>query len=178
MEVQMRESNKKILSWGVVFFLLILSVGCKNGDDLVYDPNGALLEYLGCKGAATGVGLSSFQSTDEDCIQYKYDGEGTLTLQHINAGFNCCPGVISAVIQFNGNTITILEQEEKADCKCNCLFDLNYEITGLVPGAYLLQVFEPYVEDGDAILAVTLEIPDNAQTGSFCLTRPYYPWNQ
>jgi hypothetical protein len=96
-------------------------------------------------------------------------------LKHINAGFNCCPGDITAEIEFKGNLIIITESEQEQGCHCLCLFDLDYEVTNLSPGRYTIRVAEPYVEENDQVLEFTLEL-FSATSGNYCLERNNYPW--
>lgn len=176
--------NKKDLlscAAGVMICVLIITAGCKKNsevEEVVVPPSGVLLASEGCKEFQTGgsnpaAGVSVAQTSD--CIDYRYDGKGTLTLTHINAAFNCCPGEITAEITFNGNVITIKEAESEQACRCDCLFDLDYELINLPPGTYWLQVIEPYVQESDQELAFTLRL-SSATSGSHCVERNYYPW--
>lgn len=137
------------------------------------DPSGSLVGAFGCKMSQTG-----FRDDDSlwfrDCIEYQYDGEGTLTLRHINAGFNCCPE-IAVDIRFDGDTIIIEDIELSGDCDCICLFDLDYEIVNLATGTYAVTVIEPYVEPGDDPLEFVVDL-SSAASGVFCVYRYHYPW--
>ena len=69
-----------------------------------------------------------------DCIEYQYDGIDTLILNHINAGFNCCPGKIIFNINITGNTITITEKEterSRLSIRQNCLERRSLYFTAL-----------------------------------------------
>ena len=44
---------------------------------------------------------------DTSYVEYEYDGRSVLRLKHVNAGFNCCPGTISADIQVEGGAIRV-----------------------------------------------------------------------
>jgi len=159
---------------------LVTISGCKKSAEAQLIPAGALLETTDCKEflANTSGQLDEFApGQEDDCIEYQYNGANTLILRHINAGFNCCPGEITAEIDFNNSLITITEREEKQDCRCLCLFDLDYEVINLAPGVYTLRIIEPYVEGGDQVLEVTLELL-SATSDSHCLQRNYYPWGQ
>lgn len=140
------------------------------------EPTGSLVIYSGCKE------FQSVNSTDEalsnkDCIEYQYDGEDTLFIKHVNAGFNCCPDEILAEIRISDNEIVLEEKQEVAlPCPCLCLYDLDYEITNLKPGEYRIKVIEPYVSEGEDILEFTFDL-SSASSGSFCVERIHYPWN-
>lgn len=113
---------------------------------------------------------------DLDCIEYEYTVDGVLRLDHINAGFNCCPE-IHAQIGIDNNVITIRETEISAQCLCQCLFDLDYRVTGLVPGVYTIVVIEPYLNDIDQRLEFEVDLTA-APSGTYCAHREHYPWDQ
>jgi hypothetical protein len=62
-----------------------------------------------------------------------------------------------------------------AVCDCDCLFDLEYEITGLPPGDYQISVIEPYLPGGDLNLTLTIELSPGTD-GIHCVDRNGYPW--
>jgi hypothetical protein len=168
--------NKKAILTGILcVFVCFMMAGCKTNQEAA-DPSGVLLQAAGCKqfGGAAHVSRAA-TAQEDDCFEYQYDGKGKLTLRHINAGFNCCPGHISAAIDFNGGVIEITESEELQDCRCLCLFDLDYEIINLAAGRYTIRVIEPYCEAGDQVLEIMVNL-SAATSGSFCLQRNYYPW--
>jgi len=115
---------------------------------------------------------------DQDCIEYQYDGQDVLSINHINAGFNCCPDELAAVISVEGNVITIEEIEYlyTGGCYCLCLFDLGYEITGLAPGEYSVKVVEPYRDPDDEPLEFTITLSSSPSSGDHCVYRSHYPW--
>ena len=139
------------------------------GQPPVCAPGGGLAESGECKIFGTRAGF------DETCVIYDYDGQGLLTLQHINAGFNCCPGDIIVDITINDNIIEIAEMESQSACDCTCLYDLNIEVHYLNPGDYTIQFDEPYLPPGDEPLVFVLDLNGPA-SGSFCLPRSGYPW--
>jgi len=111
---------------------------------------------------------------NQDCIEYSYDGESTLHLKHINTGFNCCPR-IKKNVRVEGNVIIIEEIEIEGLCDCLCLFDLDYDVTNITPGEYIITVEEPLVQKGDVTLEFAVNLTTNP-TGIFCVERNYYPW--
>ena len=175
--------NLKKKFWGffcvLVCMFLVTMGGCKKSSEAEMVPVAALLQNnYDCKQfqANTSTPMDGYAADQHEyCIDYQYNGNNTLTLTHINAGFNCCPGEISADIQFNGNIVTITEREQEQGCKCLCLFDLDYEIANLAPGEYTLRIIEPYIEGNDQVLEFTLQL-QSATSGSFCLPRNDYPW--
>ena len=135
-------------------------------------PSGRMTGQQGCK-----VFEKSLLETpsDRDCIEYDYDGSGTLLLKHVNAGFNCCPEMDNSII-IDGDTIIVREVETEGLCDCLCLFDLDYEIINLPAGVYMIKVVEPYFHPGEDPLEFQLNL-EEAVSGSFCVRRYFYPWN-
>jgi hypothetical protein len=105
---------------------------------------------------------------------WNYDGIN-LHIQHINAGFNCCPGTLEAKASFREDSIEITESQEEAGCRCDCLYDMSYSISNLNKGIYKIQINEPLVyEDKDKLM---FQIDLNNQTsGEITLIRENYPW--
>jgi len=138
-------------------------------------PTGVLIEYTGCKGFE-GAAAAVDTTSDQDCIEYHYDGESVLSIKHINAGFNCCSD-ITAAISIEGNIITIEELEFGEMCYCLCLFDVYYEISNLPSGEYRISVIEPYLSGGDEELDFTVDLL-SSPSGIHCVDRTTYPWGQ
>jgi hypothetical protein len=132
---------------------------------------GMLIGHGGCK----EFDRAGETPPDSECVEWEYDGQGTLLLRHINSGFNCCP-IISADINIVANTITIVENEdfEFYPCPCLCLFDLEYGIYNLWPSVYTVKFIGLYVYDED-YLEFTLNLITEP-TGSRCIYRDDYPW--
>ena len=139
-------------------------------------PEGALVDHGACKSNEGKAAFDDDIPPTQDCLDWSYDGYGTLTIEHINAGFNCCP-VILADIEVVGNNITItqIDSLDMGGCSCLCLFDLTYEITNLDPGTYTISVFEPYLPYDDSEMEVTIDLVAEP-TGRYCLPRTQYPW--
>ncbi len=136
-------------------------------------PGGMITGHTGCK----NLPKSTDTLSTLDCIQYEYNGAGTLTLTHINAGFNCCPEEILADIDIQGDTIHISEDEtfgEYGGCYCLCLYDVYMTITGLMPGEYTIIIDGMYLE-GRPPLNTTVNLVAEP-SGVYCLERDIYPW--
>jgi hypothetical protein len=109
------------------------------------------------------------------CIEYFYNAENKkLILKHVNAGFNCCPEKIYSDITFADDSIIIIESEKIPACDCNCLYDLEFEFTGISEKVYAVRLLEPYIRDEEEI-NVSIDLAEN-DTGSFCVIRKGYPW--
>ena len=165
--------------WMTIGLVLIVTTnGCKKSPDAQMVPDGVLRQHTSCKefvANASGPMDEFAPGPHDDCIEYQYNGRDTLILSHINAGFNCCPGEITADIEFSGNMITITEREANQLCDCLCLFDLDYEIINLATGEYTLRVIGLYVQASDQVLEFPLQLLSET-SGHYCLQRDYYPW--
>jgi len=140
------------------------------------DPVGRLVSRTDCKGSGgAAAGAAAAPTSSQECVEYDYDGQSRLRLKHVNAGFNCCPGAITADIDISGGTIRIEEKESSSLCDCSCLYDLGYEIAALPPATYRLSVVGPYQPDTDPPLAFDVDL-GRAVSGSFCVERTRYPW--
>jgi len=139
-------------------------------------PNGYLVSSFGCKTFGTRTPMYDAPS-DQDCIEYQYDGESVLLLRHVNAGFNCCPDSLTARIRIREGMITIDEAEllYSGGCYCLCLFDVDYEIVDLPPGEYTIRINGMYLLEGDEVLEFTVDLA-SSPSGSFCVPRDHYPW--
>lgn len=158
------------------FFALFIS-GC----DEENEPNSQELELTttilnnpSCKYGLKVAPADEIADT-LSCVEYEYDASNQkLLLIHRNTGFNCCPEGFRVKTLVNENIITIQEFENEANCDCNCLYDLEIELTGVVAGEYTLNFDEPYAIDMQKI-SFSIDLTKET-TGSFCVTRKEYPW--
>lgn len=108
------------------------------------------------------------------CIYYSFEKSGKkLSIKHVNAGFNCCPGELTCNVAMSGDTIIISEYEESPLCDCDCLYDLEIEITGIASGQYQVRFIEPY-SGSQKKLIFQINLTDHPE-GSFCVIRKQYP---
>ena len=127
-----------------------------------------------CKSFKT-VNNGSVLADTLSCVDYSFHAsEHLLVLKHINTGFNCCPGALNCTVSMSNDTITIREFEESAYCDCNCLFDMDIEITGLSAKKYYLKFIEPYCGEQKKLFFEIDLI--NKPDGSHCAFRDQYPW--
>jgi len=136
------------------------------------EPVGSLIGNTGC---LTSTGSENQPPSDQDCFEYSYDGNGTLFITHFNSGFNCCPETLSAEIDIVDAVITISEYEASSLCDCECLFNLNYEISDLPSGDYTIKFIEPYRHENDPILEGTINT-ETMPSDTICVLRTFYPW--
>jgi len=157
-------------------FMAVLStvLSFQSCDSWEQPVTGSLTDQSDCKSSKSAVKGDETSDT-LSCINYIYvSEEKKLSLTHINAGFNCCPGKISCRVSLDEETLIIKEKERTSMCDCDCLFDLGIEIDGVEAKNYLLKFEEPYcVDQEQLIFEVDLK---NCPEGSFCVTRKQYPW--
>ena len=157
-----------ILVLGMCLFLV--SCDDKDPQPPSPDPSTSKISTDGCKQFK-----ESTRAGKDDCFEYTYDGSNTLSITHINAAFNCCPGELTAHSKVANGTIKIEEKETEAQCFCNCLYDLTYKISNITPGKYTLKVIEPYVDSNSDQLEFTVDLTSST-SGTYCVNRTTYPW--
>jgi hypothetical protein len=164
----------------LIAFLITLFSGCREdsiqvtNNEQIPELSGQLTSHSACKGSQAAV--SSIDTRDSSsCVEYSFDAVNhKLTLKHINAGFNCCPESLYCLIRLRSDTIFVEEHEKIPACLCDCLFDLNMEIQGVVAKKYYLRFIEPYCGDQEKLyFDVDLNRMPN---GTFCVKRTGYPW--
>jgi hypothetical protein len=170
----------KPVFYSMLFFasLVFLAGSCNNHEETP-DPSGisgSLTNHSGCKNFKSG-GLKFTEADTFSCVHYLYDDvTNKLIMNHINAGFNCCPEKISCEVSENNDTITIREKEKEQGCDCNCLFDLDIELNGVVQAKYIVNFIEPYAE-GQEQLIFEMDLTSGNE-GEYCVTRKGYPWGE
>jgi hypothetical protein len=156
--------------------LVIIFPGCENSKE---DPEkltltGSLVSHSDCKiGKKSLIGITEIPDT-LSCVNYSYDSlSHKLDIEHINAGFNCCPDSIYCKVALRNDTITITEYEAKALCDCDCLYDMDMMVNGVASGKYFIRFIEPYCGEQEKII-FSLDLSKN-KTGSFCVKITIYP---
>ena len=161
----------------IILLLISLSllVSCNNDDDThpSDDANGILTGFTTCKSEKNFYATDSIEN-NQSCVEYSFEND-ILFLKHVNAGFNCCPGILSADFIIDNSIITISESEEAPLCNCNCLYDLEMEISGLISGIYTIKFVEPYWSDSVGSINFVINLNDSL-SGSYCVARNNYPW--
>jgi hypothetical protein len=160
-----------IASLAIIFLMSVCEKEARKHEH--QEITGELVSHSECKSNKSAEITSGEKDFSKVIFLYK-SSEQKLKLSHINAGFNCCPGGISCKINYNSDTINIIESEEKASCNCDCLFDLEIEVEGIEAKTYFLNFDEPYVDDQAKLqFSVNLAYSDS---GSFTVNRSMYPW--
>ncbi len=159
------------MRFAIIFILaLCLHLFSACDRDGLDNEAGKLLSHTMCKNEKT---LEA--DSNQSCVEYTYNAsEETLTLKHINAGFNCCPDKLYCDIRIENDTIYLEESERKQDCLCMCLYDMTAEVYGLKAQRYTVKYIEPYLGDAEALVfQIDLE---NTAIGTYCVERTNYPW--
>ncbi len=106
------------------------------------------------KAAKMNVQNNSMDSL-EDSILVWFQGD-TCKVTHKNAYYNCC-STLKTNLERTPRGFNLYEYDTATDwCFCLCYFDITTTIYGLLPGAYLIQVFET---DSSLVDSVLIEIP-------------------
>ena len=153
--------------------LALIAIACTNTDPNPGDPTGEFKKRSECKYNDVKLMAEGFDSTHEG-IQYKFK-DNTLTITHVNAGLNCCPDPMNATVTVKDGVITIDETKSANGCKCMCLFDVDYSVTELPVGTYIIEAKSFTDLAGDDELKATVDLSKNPE-GSFSVARTHYPW--
>jgi hypothetical protein len=135
--------------------------GCESYDPCGPAAEGHLVRMSSCGGFGDGGGGEA----GVECVSYVFSS-GVLKLTHAGAGFNCC-GDLSAKISIGDGVIEVAESKPGL-CDCECLFDVEYECTGIERVPYLLRF--------TGSLGGDMEVLADSDDGVECVTRNSYPW--
>ena len=76
--------------------------------------------------------------------------------------------------EIDDNVIVVQELSEKEDCRCICLYDVDFLLNNVEKGIYTIAIKELYIEEA---LWLQFDIDLNESTsGVFKQTREFYPW--
>lgn len=154
-----------------LFFIAACEKKASDEDQII---SGRLISNSECKGLKS-IFLTSSTPDSISSVEYNYHASNNkLMLKHINAGFNCCPGILTCDFRLNADTIIIQEYEEVAQCHCDCLYDLTIEIDGIETKKYQIKFIEPYATNL-APLIFELDLT-SIISGSYSVVRKQYPW--
>ncbi len=156
----------------VILLIQLLILSCEKDTT---DISGSVTYFSDCKSLKHSSHARADVPDTLDCIYYSFITRGSLlSLEHINAAFNCCPGTIYCEVRQCGDTLVIEEFEEAPRCDCCCLYDINIEVRGIDAEVSYLKIIEPYAGEKERmVFKVDLR---QDQTGSHCVTRDRYPW--
>lgn len=165
---------KPIFSYYLIFTLLgLFFVACD--EDPQSNITGKVTDQSQCKNFLVKNNEKFTVADTFSSVTYVYNvSQQKLTLTHVNAAFNCCPGEITCEIEIEGDTIHIYENEETSACDCMCLYDITEQLTNVTAGTYTIQYHEPYIGN-QQILIFQINLSENS-SGSFSVPRTSYPW--
>jgi hypothetical protein len=153
----------------------LLVIGCDKESNNPFSLSGKIVSTSACKNEQKSASVDSDTPDSLSCIDYSFDEAGKkLSLLHTNAGFNCCPKNLFCTVALRNDTITIQEFEKASECDCDCLYDLEIEISGVDTKKYRIKFIEPYVGDQEKIF-VEIDLAKDKE-GSYCVIRKEYPW--
>ena len=120
--------------------ILLLSLcGCSSDESIKGASNGPFsvrdVANSGCKST------SHTRSEYPEYFEFKACDGGYLSVNHVNAMFNCAPGELKIEATIDGNVIKILEMEETALANCICPYDLYCEVGPLSNGDYEVVIY-------------------------------------
>lgn len=177
-------SKRKPAVWPTLtlVFAALLWLACDNSKST--NPAGSGDSNITASKVTAGdckqIFLSSTDATpaDQDCLQFSYGVDGVLRINRFNAGFNCCPDSFRTDIDLADNVLTITESEYvTSPCRCLCLYDLEYSISGLAKDKYWIKVVEPYVTASEDNAALEFQVDfSKTPSGEFCVFRLNSPW--
>lgn len=157
----------------LTFIILTIIFNNNSANQEINNANGKLIGYSNCK-IPGDTSLCFGYASNEDCIDYIYDGKSKLRIKHINSVFSLCPGQLTADIIINKGSIVIEEHETGNGSFEKGLYNLDYVINNINPDIYSVKVISPYPANKEP-LEFNVDLT-RARNGSFHLTREVYPW--
>lgn len=107
----------------------------------------------GCKSMGTTRGETEYAdsySLRSEYVEYKGLTNGYLSLNHVNACFNCGAESFNWTATISGNVIKIEESCKGMLANCICPFDLYGEVGPLSDGDYTVILYQKYEELNEA----------------------------
>ena len=145
--------KKNIFLWMSALVLAIAGLsGCSNEDDSAQFQVKNFAN-TGCKSMADTRGEADdaeSSSLRPEYIEYKALGNGYLSLNHVNAVFNCGAEAFNWKATISGNVIKIEESYKGLMANCICPFDLYGEVGPLTDGDYTVILYQKYEEADEA----------------------------
>ena len=142
--------KKYISLWISALVLTITGLsGCSNEDD---NAQFQVKNFAntGCKSMADTRGEADDNGLRQEYIEYKALGNGYLSLNHVNAVFNCGAEAFNWKATISGNVIKIEESYKGLMANCVCPFDLYGEVGPLTDGDYTVILYQKYEEVDEA----------------------------
>jgi hypothetical protein len=96
---------------------------------------------------------------------YAEVADGTITVHHDAAFYNCGPDSIAYTWEAEGNTFVVVETEWNPQALCYCCYDLTTEMEQVPPGAYVIDFAWDDFETGPQHRILEVVVPDEGQSG-------------
>lgn len=170
---------KRQLFVSYLLILLLIFAGSCSTEPENSGPINLTIEILGKPQCNHSKSVKFYTQTpaSQSCLEYAFDKDNSrLILRHLNAAFNCCPDSLWCTVVLRNDTISIQEFEKHKGCKCDCLYDLDIEISGIESAKYQVQLIEPYAEGQDEI-CFKMDLLNHKQ-GLHCVYRTKYPYGE
>jgi len=176
----------KLISWkslaaAALVLLVSLALSCSN-DSTGPETTTDITAMAGwgpdpvISGELVSCTLADDVPVTETTVEWEYDGNGTLDLRHISAACNYNPE-LSCEISVVDRIITVVESDA-GQTACLCLADVDYQITGLPPGKYLLRFEEVAPIGDDDPLECEILLKGCGVSGTCVVDRTQYPWQR
>ena len=141
-----------------IFDLLdLLGMILSSNTDAVVSEGGSIrLTGLSACGGDESAALTGFRglvsAAVEGALVFEVGVDGSVRGTHPGPMFNCCMDSLSLGMAVDGTHITVTETEHTASpCRCVCAQDVYFELTGMEPGSYTLDIVS--ANNPDEILA-------------------------
>ena len=145
--------KRNIFLWMSALVLAIAGLsGCSNEDDSAQFQVKNFAN-TGCKSMGTTRGETEdadSYSLRPEYVEYKCLTNGYLSLNHVNACFNCGAESFNWTATISGNVIKIEESCKGMLANCICPFDLYGEVGPLSDGDYTVVLYQKYEEFNEA----------------------------
>lgn len=138
-----------VMSVAMMLAIGLSSCSSDNENEGSTDPSNFHMRNVansGCKAFPFAAAARKMPMDIQKYIEYKALTDGYLSINHVNAMFNCEPGELKMQAIVSGNEIRILETEEQAGANCVCYYDLYCEVGPLSYGNYTVIICHDSLE--------------------------------
>lgn len=146
--------KKNLILWISALALTIAGAcSCSSNDEVTTDDTHFQVKNFantGCKSMGATRGETRDVEPHTEYIEYKGLTNGYLSLNHVNACFNCGAEIFSWKATISGNVIKIEETCKGMLANCICPYDLYGEIGPLDDGDYTVIIYQRYDEIDEA----------------------------
>lgn len=130
--------KKSVLS--IICVMMMGVYGCSSDETTQFHLRN--FANTGCKSMVPTRGDTRNYVLRQESVEYKALANGYLSINHVNACFNCEPGELKMQATISGNEIRIVETEQYPGANCICPYDLYGEVGPLENGDYTIIFIE------------------------------------